>query len=190
MSVIFKAACLLVGDRGSGKNQVLQSYVKNIYNDSEEIDEFEKFERMENVKGKSIQCKYYTSDMEDYERIKEKRYEGIDVILACYSIVDISTFRNLQEKWIPEIQAITKEIPIIVVGTHVDQIMTTHRGRGFVSIDAPRQLTERYKLSSCIEVSAKTERNLVSLFKEVGSLALDRRRKELTAKSSKGCVIC
>ena len=47
-------------------------------------------------------------------------FPGTDVFVICFSVVQPNSFRNIVQKWVPEIRQFTEDIPFILVGTQTD----------------------------------------------------------------------
>jgi Ras-related C3 botulinum toxin substrate 1 len=47
-------------------------------------------------------------------------YPGSDAFIVCFSIIDLSSFREVKSKWETEIRAHCPSSPIILVGTKLD----------------------------------------------------------------------
>src|SRR6201992_2102470 len=73
------------------------------------------------VDGKPISLGLWdTAGQEDYDRLRPLSYPQTDVFLACFSIVRRSSFVNIEEKWVPELDNHCKGVPILIVGPHAD----------------------------------------------------------------------
>ena len=61
-----------------------------------------------------------TAGQEDYDRLRPLSYPDTDVILICFSIDSADSFRNITDKWIPEVNHFCPHAPIILVGNKMD----------------------------------------------------------------------
>lgn len=57
---------------------------------------------------------------EDFDRLRSLCYPDTDVFLACFSVVQPSSFQNITEKWLPEIRTHNPQAPVLLVGTQAD----------------------------------------------------------------------
>ncbi len=70
-------------------------------------------------------------------------YSGTDVVLICFSIVNPTSFRNIIDKWFPEIKEFCPKAKIILVGTKIDlkhdtSIINNLKRNGQVPIDSSK----------------------------------------------------
>merc|ERR1712113_345711 len=61
-----------------------------------------------------------TAGQEQFDRLRILAYRNTDVFLLCFSVVSLSSFQNLESKWVPEIKHHAPEALIILVGTKSD----------------------------------------------------------------------
>ena len=57
---------------------------------------------------------------EDYDRLRPLSYFQTDVFLICFSVMSPTSFKNVEEKWYPEVQKYCPGIPCLIVGTHIE----------------------------------------------------------------------
>lgn len=62
-----------------------------------------------------------TAGQDTYDRLRPLTYPMTDVFIVCFSVVDPTSFANVIQKWIPEIRQHCPDIPLILVGTKIDQ---------------------------------------------------------------------
>ena len=64
------------------------------------------------------------NDEEIYTKMRQHYYflenNAIDVVLICFSLVDVTSYMNVALKWLPEVKQYFKEAPILLVGTKSD----------------------------------------------------------------------
>ena len=53
-----------------------------------------------------------TAGQEDYERLRILAYEGVDVVIMAFSLVNKNSFDNIFDKWIPEYKQHLAGIPV------------------------------------------------------------------------------
>ena len=61
-----------------------------------------------------------TAGQSDFDRIRPLSYRGTDIFLICFSLIEKSSFENVKDKWIPEVQHHVPGAPYIIVGTKSD----------------------------------------------------------------------
>mmetsp|Transcript_10891 Transcript_10891/g.21562 ORF Transcript_10891/g.21562 Transcript_10891/m.21562 type:complete len:214 (+) Transcript_10891:79-720(+) len=56
----------------------------------------------------------------DYDRLRPLSYPKTNVFLMCFSVVSESSYKNISEKWIPEIRHHAPGVPVVLCGTKSD----------------------------------------------------------------------
>ncbi|EGW13766.1 Rho-related GTP-binding protein RhoV [Cricetulus griseus] len=130
---------------------------------------------------------------EDFERLRSLCYPDTDVFLACFSVVQPSSFQNITEKWLPEIRTHNPQAPVLLVGTQADLrddvnvlILLDQGGReGPVPQPQAQGLAEKIRACCYLECSALTQKNLKEVFDSAILSAIEhkaRLEKKLNAK--------
>lgn len=108
---------------------------------------------------------------DELERIRPLCYKNADVFLLCYSVVRPCSFRNLINKWVPEIRQHCPGAPLILVGTQMDlkedvQVLIQLAKNQERPVDAEegRRLAQEIGAASFAECSALTQKNLKDAF--------------------------
>lgn len=108
---------------------------------------------------------------EELERLRPLCYKNADVFLLCYSIVRPCSFRNLINRWVPEISQLCPGAPLVLVGTQVDLkedvqvlINLAQNQERPVDTEEGRQLAQQLGAVSFAECSALTQKNLKDVF--------------------------
>ena len=68
-----------------------------------------------------------TAGQEDFDKLRPLAYPLTDVFLVCYCVCNYTSYKNIKEKWVPEIREHCPDAPIVLVGTQIDR-----RGRDTV----------------------------------------------------------
>lgn len=78
-----------------------------------------------------------TAGQENYGALRKSTVYGlgIDVFILCYAIDDEDSFRNIKEKWIPELKENGNGKPVILVGTKTDLRRTGNTENMMSNID-------------------------------------------------------
>nr|XP_010905002.2 rac-like GTP-binding protein ARAC5 [Elaeis guineensis] len=63
-----------------------------------------------------------TAGQEDYNRLRPLSYRGADVFLLAFSLMSKASYENVAKKWIPELRHYAPGVPIILVGTKLEEI--------------------------------------------------------------------
>ncbi|XP_063443746.1 ras-related C3 botulinum toxin substrate 1-like isoform X2 [Mytilus trossulus] len=113
-----------------------------------------------------------TAGQEDYDRIRPLSYPQTDVFLACFSIVERSSFDNILHQWIPEIRHHSPRTPILLVGTKLDSRKGPGNSKPIAKHNYPVSFSEGHSLANQIkavkyvECSAKTQEGMKEVFDE------------------------
>ena len=62
-----------------------------------------------------------TAGQEEFDSLRVLAYPHTDIFLLCYCVLSFPSYRNVKEKWVPEIRRHCPSAPIILVGTQVDR---------------------------------------------------------------------
>merc|ERR1712130_719177 len=106
-------------------------------------------------------------------RLGPLSYPQTDVFLVCFAVIAESSFKNVQQKWIPEITHHAPGVPIILVGTKSDlrEDQETINGLkaknlNMVGLDAINQMVQQIGATKYVECSALTQDKLKTVFDE------------------------
>lgn len=138
---------------------------------------------------------------EDFDRLRSLCYPDTDVFLACFSVVQPSSFQNITEKWLPEIRTHNPQAPVLLVGTQADLrddvnvlIELDQGGReGPVPEPQAQGLAEKIRACCYLECSALTQKNLKEVFDSAILSAIEnkaRLEKKLNAKGVRTLSRC
>lgn len=59
-----------------------------------------------------------TAGQEEYGRLRRLFYKEADSFILCYDISSRTSFRNIEQKWMPELTTLDRwPIPVILVGS-------------------------------------------------------------------------
>ena len=133
----------------------------------------------------------------DFAHLRPLCYPQVDVAIICFSVVDMLSYENAKTKWVKEIRRYCPGVPVIFVGTQVDQRENPtvlkemkSQGKKCVSKSDGNKLVSLCKATSYVECSALTQFNIKGAFDEAIAIAL-----ELNTSSKKhtpqcaGCTI-
>jgi len=62
-----------------------------------------------------------TAGQADFDSLRPISYNGADVILLFYSVVNPTSAENIKEKWLGDARKHCPEVPIFLIGTQIDQ---------------------------------------------------------------------
>ncbi|KAM7008740.1 rho-related GTP-binding protein RhoU-like isoform 2-T2 [Tautogolabrus adspersus] len=167
-----KVNCVLVGDGAVGKTSLIVSYTTNGYPTEYVPTAFDNFTVMVIVDGKPVRLQLCDmAGQDELERLRPLCYKNASVFLLCYSVVRPCSFRNLSDRWVPEIQQHCPGVPVVLVGTQLDlredvQVLIdlAQNQTRPVSTEEGLQLAQELGAVSFAECSALTQKNLKDTF--------------------------
>ena len=108
---------------------------------------------------------------DELESLRPLCYNNADVFLLCYSVVRPCSFRNLMDRWVPEIRQHCPGAPLVLVGTQLDLkedvqvlIHLAQNQQRPVDTEEGRRLAQELGAASFAECSALTQKNLKDAF--------------------------
>lgn len=103
--------------------------------------------------------------------IRPLSYPQSDIFLVCFAINSPTSYENIKNKWIPEIQLHAPGVPFIIVGTKLD---LRNDPKTIAELEAKKQaplskahgdvLCQELKAYKYIECSALTQEGLKQVF--------------------------
>ena len=189
--------CVLVGDSMVGKthmwlryrtNQVPTVNMRTIH-DTHKIDL--------HAEGKDISLA--VEDTGGYEKLDRLRplvvYPNSNVVVICFDITQPESFKNVIDRWTPEIKYFCPGIPIILVGTKSalrknPRILEKLRKRKSppISVDQGISLARRIGAATYVECDAHEGVGLENLFEWVLTVGLRNITKAEKQEKQTGCL--
>ena len=150
---------VVVGDGGCGKTCLLSSYSMNEFPLLYVPTIFENtVVSLAAPSGKSIELALWdTAGQEEYERLRPLSYPGVDLLLICFALDNITSLQNIRDVWFQEVSHFCPGIPIILVGTKCDL-------QSRIDPEFPIQVASEIGAIGYIQCSAKTMYNVRTVF--------------------------
>ncbi len=134
-----------------------------------------------------------TAGQEEFETLRKISYSETDVFIICFSVVQPSSFANVEQLWINEIRQSNKSAPIILVGTKTDlrgnskevEDLAKRKEKPISKKDGD-ELAARLKVLKYVECSALTREGLKNVFDEAIMIVLNKSKKKI---KKGGCFI-
>lgn len=108
---------------------------------------------------------------DEFDRLRPLCYHNADVFLLCYSVILPASFKNVMDRWAPEVHRLCPGIPVILVGTQCDLredvqvlIRLADKQEKPVSADEGRLCARSIGAVTFAECSALTQKNLKEVF--------------------------
>eukprot|EP00808_Paulinella_micropora_P010077 g19197.t1 len=178
---------VVVGDGAVGKTCLLVSYTTNSFPHKYVPTVFDNHSCAVALDGRYVSLGLWdTAGQEDYDKLRPLSYPQTDVFICCFSVCSPTSFRNVQNKWWPELHQHAKDTPIVLVGLKSDTRKDSHfahrmrqQGLSYVSREEA-ELQATAMGASYHECSALTQEHLMETFQQVIREALvkqDKKRK-------------
>eukprot|EP00096_Caligus_rogercresseyi_P015209 TRINITY_DN7659_c0_g1_i1.p1 TRINITY_DN7659_c0_g1~~TRINITY_DN7659_c0_g1_i1.p1 ORF type:complete len:202 (-),score=62.06 TRINITY_DN7659_c0_g1_i1:1112-1717(-) len=189
--------CVFLGDGAVGKTSLIVAYTTDGYTSEYVPTAIDTYDVVVRVDGEPLTFEMCdTPGQEDFDDLRPLVYPNTDVFLLCFSVVSPSSFKNVKEKWIPELKArSSRKTPVLLVGTQSDLREDVHTLLELNrNSEAPVSEGEARKMAAClgckgyVESSALTQKNLKEIFDEAITLGIKHRRKR--AKRTKDKKLC
>jgi len=191
---------VVVGDGATGKTTLLmrtisgefpQEYVPTVYDNNTSI--FDWY-------GKRTISFWDTAGSYDYDILRPLSYPCANVVLLCFSVINISSFENVMTKWLPEIVHYCPRAVVVLVGTKVDlrsspDMLATLRAKKleFITGEEGEAMAKHNNCLLYIETSALTGHNLGRDFYDImakSSLLGLHLNNSPSVETEKRCILC
>ena len=141
-----------------------------------------------------------TAGQEDYDRLRPLSYPDTNVFLACFSVVNPSSYDNIKSKWVPELRHHCPDVPIVLVGTKLDlredpEMLKRLQEKDTqpITYEMGLKLKEEIGAVAYGECSARTQKGLKEVFNASIEAVLKpetKGKKDKKDKKSKGgCML-
>jgi len=173
-----KIKIVTVGDPAVGKTSLLIVFAKEEFPDDYVPTVFQNYSKIVEHEGKKVYMTLWdTAGQEDFDRLRPLSYPGTDIILLCFSLVSMTSYEAVRDKWYREVDHYIPDVPILLVGTKVDLRDENKKDPGTGEIDPVtteqgKQMQKEINAAAYIEVSALTGKNLKRIFKKALEIVL------------------
>ncbi|XP_042568840.1 cell division control protein 42 homolog isoform X1 [Cyprinus carpio] len=176
--------CVVVGDGAVGKTCLLDSFTNKF---PSEPTVFDTQAVTVMVDGELYTIRLF--DAAGQDQLRPLSYPQTDVFLVCFSVVSLSSFENVKEKWVPEITFHSPKTPFLLVGTQIDlrddPITIARLAKNKqkpIKQDTAEKLARDLKAVKYVECSALTQKGLKNVFDEAVLAALEPPGSQRTCK--------
>jgi len=166
----------VVGDAVSGKTALLESFLNKNFPESYQPTMCENYRYTITEKDGSlvvldiVDC----AGNEDFAKLRQSFYVGINVVLLCFSLSSPSSYENVTKKWQQEMATHCPKAAIVLVGTKLDlrddkDTIETLKGKKLKPITSSQGKSKSKEINAYtyVECSAKSKKNLKDVFDEV-----------------------
>jgi small GTP-binding protein len=127
-----------------------------------------------------------TACEEVYDQLRPLCYPEANVFVVCFSVVNMQSFLNVKDKWIPEFQQLLPKVPFVLVGTKLDlredeEVLKKleEKETSAVTEEMGNKLKIEVGAAAYIECSARTGiKDLKEIFNKAAEVAVDSQIKE------------
>ena len=186
-----KIKVVVVGDAAVGKTSLLISYTTNQFDTEYVPTVYDDCEATIMIGGEPYTLALWVHDRYGYDRIRPLAYPQTDVFLVCFCVVSPSSFKNVKEKWAPEITHLCPGTPLLLVGTKIDlrddaetlEMLEKHANSKHepskqpVTQEMGETLAKELGAVKYVECSALTQEGLKNVFDEASLAALEPPKK-------------
>lgn len=190
--------CVVVGDGNVGKTSMLMAFTSDKFPTDYIPTVFDNYSI--NIVTKSTQVcltLWDTAGQEDYDRLRPLSYPKTDIFLLAFSVVSVTSFKNIKVKWYPEVKFYCPETPYVLIGTKSD-LRGDHSSSAnlidynlkIVQKDMAQKMLEKIEANGYAECSALNRQGLKDVFDLTINIALKSKDLSQTQKpKAKSCVL-
>eukprot|EP00484_Ammonia_sp_Unknown_P025576 CAMPEP_0197029838 /NCGR_PEP_ID=MMETSP1384-20130603/9203_1 /TAXON_ID=29189 /ORGANISM="Ammonia sp." /LENGTH=200 /DNA_ID=CAMNT_0042459077 /DNA_START=101 /DNA_END=703 /DNA_ORIENTATION=+ len=153
-----------VGDGAIGKTSMLIAYRTNEFPTEyvptifENVTIEKTIQLDENKEATMYLDLWDTAGQEQFDRLRILAYkDNVHVFLLCFSLEDLTSFKNLETKWIPEIKQYAAHSTLILVGTKSDLQDQTNP---LIDPKAIEEYRKKCGAAAYVETSAMQRKNV------------------------------
>ncbi|CAL8109094.1 unnamed protein product [Calicophoron daubneyi] len=158
---------VVVGDGAVGKTCMLITYVEGRFPAEYVPTVFENYSGSVMVDGEIVPFELWdTAGQEEYSHLRPLTYAGTDLVILCFSIANEASFKNVEDKWVPELTTHVPRAPILLVGCKLDirKDVEVPGLLSFVTYAQGSALARRIKAKGYLECSALTNEGVKEVF--------------------------
>lgn len=162
---------IILGDKGVGKTSLLYSHFYNYFPESNTISSYENMNLLIDEELVNF-CVWEPNSEEKHKLLRPILYrKRVDIFILCYSIDDLKSLKNIQNKWIPEISKYCQGVPYILVGTKYDKKYK------YKELDERADIVKIIKPNIHLKCSALTKEGVENIFQTITKVVLHKTKK-------------
>ena len=175
--------CTFVGDPSTGKSTLLKAMgrkekMQSVARPASASSGGEIFERycarLTSRSGEKVNVKYCKASADEkHSRMRALCYQVTDVFFLCFSTTDRSSFESAKLEWFPEIDQLSPDAPVYLIGTKCDQRDRDAEPHGCVSAEEGHELADKLNAIMYIETQVNDRKDaLMPVIKQVAEAVL------------------
>ncbi|XP_017770977.1 PREDICTED: ras-like GTP-binding protein RhoL [Nicrophorus vespilloides] len=173
---------MVLGNGNTGKTCLLLAYKKKEFDGTQVPTVIENYPMEIMIDGKPQQMTIIdTGGQEDYDRLRQSIYKDCNVFIVCYSVASRTSFDNVKDKWIKELNYYWPNCIVILVATKSDLRQSME---GCIEKSEGLKMKKRIGAHDFVECSSKLMYNVNEVFEKAITAAL---RPKIVKK--KFCVL-
>jgi small GTP-binding protein len=188
--------CVVVGDGAVGKTCMLIVYTTNRFPIEYIPTVFDNYFSIVRVNNIEVKLELWdTAGQEEYDRLRPLSYPNTDIFLLVFGINSQVSFKNIKDKWYPEIAHHCPDTPFFLIATKTDLIHDESeyqklqaKGQTLVSTEAILELGKKINAVKCMGCSSLRVEGLHDIFKEAIGTVLDKKYKHEKKERKHHCV--
>jgi len=112
---------MTIGDGAVGKTSLLMSFALDKFPDEYSPTVFDNYNCTMIFQDHTVALGLWdTAGQQDYETLRPLAYPGTHIFLVCFSVISRSSFINVEQVWLKEIQKNSPDVPWVLCGTKGD----------------------------------------------------------------------
>uniref|UniRef100_A0A194AP76 Putative cell division control protein 42-like protein n=1 Tax=Pinctada fucata TaxID=50426 RepID=A0A194AP76_PINFU len=185
--------CVVIGDTGSGKSALAHRIAAQEFKSESDPTLFDNFAATITVDGIPYHLSIFdTTGKHDMARLRALSYVKSDVVIVCFSMINLETFNNVKKFWVAELRHHLPRAPFLLVGTHTDVRYNTPDIQlttdSFVSPGRGSDSALEIGAFTYLECSSLTGDGIDELCKEI-VVAVSVKPTEISKKSTSCCAV-
>lgn len=188
--------CVVVGDGTVGKTCMLIVYTTNRFPVEYIPTVFDNYFSIVKIDNIEVKLELWdTAGQEEYDRLRPLSYPNTDIFLLVFSVNNPISFKNIKDKWYPEIIHHCPDTPFFLIATKTDLIhdelellKLEKKGQTMVSTNEIIKLGKEIGAIQCMGCSALKVEGLHDIFKSAIQTVLDKKYKHEKKEKKHHCV--
>ena len=182
---------VVVGDGNIGKTCMLMCYTADEFPEDYVPTVFDNYVMDLVVNDREINLGLWdTAGQEEYNSLRPLSYPDTDIFLLCYSVVYRSTYINVKDKWVREVQHHCPTAQLMIVGTKIDLREDkktlkelSENGENVLTKEDGEKLAKDLNALCYMECSALKREGLKEIFEQAVKFVLNKKEEEKIAKA-------
>ncbi|VDN96913.1 unnamed protein product [Rodentolepis nana] len=152
--------CVFLGDGTVGKTCILM-----LRSEGKFPQIYDNYVADTTISGEKVTFSFIdTAGQEGFDNILYRSIDAADVLIICFAIDNVTSFENVELRWVKLLRDRHKSAPIILVGCKSDARYT---GRDTITYKQGRKLAAKIKAENYLECSALQNSGVKQQFENV-----------------------